>query len=136
MWKPGEERWQSYNKTKFYKKYLQKTESSKKTANKVEMEVNNKLEVNYDKIKNVIRYFTNTILGKLAKEKWKVKVWLDEKSSRRNSEVTCGVALVRPNKSTIYSKKVASSLNEAVKQSFRVVEKSVKRESKKLSYAK
>ena len=128
---PFEDEWVSFEETETYKNYIIKNSNanSLKEVKNMEMEVHNQLGINYGKTLNTVSFFAQSTLEKFAKKnKWKLEVWLDEKNSKKNPKISCGVALVRPRKSTIYAKKVAGNLNEAIKQSLNVIEKSIRRE--------
>jgi hypothetical protein len=95
----------------------------------MKMEVYNQLQINYEKSLGTVNFFAKSVLGKYPKQKkWKVKVWLNEKTNDDNPIFTCGIELIRPRKNTIYAKKESGNLHDAVKKSFNIVEKAVKKD--------
>ena len=137
-WEKLEEKWIPFHKTKAYHNYLLKKRKSKKQKENdkevigMDVEVHNKLGINYSKTLNTISFFAKTHLGKFSKKnKWKLEIWLDEKNSKHSPTISCGMALMRPNKTTIYVKKAAGNLNKAVKQSVGVIEKAIRKENTK-----
>lgn len=125
------DRWRSIRKTKINDI---KPLSQSDLGPQIETSVHNNLEADYGKTISTINYFSTTALGKYAKEKkWKLDVWLDEVKNGGESNVTCGVALKRPNKDLIYTKKTGDSINEAVRQSIKVLEKIVRKDKRSWS---
>jgi hypothetical protein len=139
-WILDDNEWVPFDQTQTYKNYIARKMKDKgnrsvnsavqpREVNEMELEVHNKLDINYNKTLSAISFFTKAALGKFARKKeWKLEVWLEERNSKRNPTFSCGVALLRPKKSTIYAKKVSGNLNEALKRSVAVIEKSIRRE--------
>jgi hypothetical protein len=131
------ELWISFDKTKAYQNYMLKNgkNKSRREAMNMEVKIHNQLGINYDKTLTTVSYIANATLGKFSKKnRWRLEVWLDEKASKSNPLINCGVALIRPKKETIYAKKHAGNLKVAIKQSIGVIEKSIRREGERWDY--
>ena len=129
-WKPCEHEWVSFDETYTYEKF-KKNESTNenKEENLMEMELHNQVDINHKRTLSTIQFFMNAVLGKFSKnDKWKLEVWLDENQNKHNASIVCGMALKRPRRATIYTRKKASSLKDAVKNALKVIEKSIRRE--------
>lgn len=130
-WMPCEDKWISYEKTETYQNYIIRNSSANefKEEKNMELELYNQSTINYGKTLSAISFFSKSALGKFTKkDNWKLKVWLGETNAKVSSKISCGIALIRPRKSKIYTKKVAGNFNEAIKQSLNVIEKSIRRE--------
>ena len=133
-----DEKWVSFDEKKKYRNFLSKKNkigNSSREIKEMDLEVHNQLGINYNKTLSTISFFAKSTLGKFAKKnKWKLEVWLDEENPKGNPTISCAVALVRPRRGTIYAKKVAQSLNEAIKKSVGILEKTIDREEAKWSH--
>lgn len=95
----------------------------------MELKINNKLETNYEKALSTVSYFSKARFSKFPKSKtWNLEFWIDENNPSSNLGISCGIALKRPDKKTLYVKKKAKSLNMAIKRCLEVLENTMKRE--------
>jgi hypothetical protein len=125
------ESWVALRENHNYKNYTMKNSNVKYSTGEMnmEMELHNQLNTEYGKTLNTVSFFTKSALSKFSKkDKWKLEIWLDEKDPQNHSGITCGLALRRANKGTIYVRKKAVTLNEAIKKSINVLERSIRRE--------
>ena len=131
-WKGCEHKWVSFDETKTYKKFKERNENRQESSEEksyIEMKLHNQVDINHSKTVRTIKFFVKSILGKFIRNrKWKLEVWLDENKDHHNTSIICGVALKRPKKDTIYVRKQAPSVKEALKQTLRTIEKSVRRD--------
>lgn len=128
--------WIPFEETEAYLNYMLKNDELKafKEDESMEMEVHNQSKTDYSKVINTVSFFAQSALGKFPKKKkWRIEVWLDERNLKKGKQISCGVALVRPNKTVVYAKKMGENINEAIKNSLNTIEKSVRRESSKLT---
>ena len=135
-WKTFEGEWVSFEETETYENYITKnfTKHKLNEMDGIQMDVHDQLSRSHGKTLNIVSFLTKSTLGKFSrKNKWKLEVWLKQKGSGRNSSVSCDVVLMRPMKKTVYSKKLAGSLNEAVKSSLCAIENSLHGEKKILN---
>lgn len=93
-------------------------------------QVHSHLQDNMEKTSNTVSYFASKALERFSKTSdWNLEVWLDEEGvTHEGRVVTCGVALRRPRRSTIYIKKVGENLRDAIKQCVDVLEDNVSAE--------
>lgn len=125
-WKPIEDDWQSFEDTESYKRFKKK-QNSRRSALKVL--IHDRIGLNHEKALKTVRFHAEKSLRSLTKKRsWVLDVWIDETSDKSREEIICGVALKRPNKATIYSRKVAGSLNQAIKKSVKVLQNTLVKE--------
>lgn len=92
----------------------------------MQMELHNKLNNNHQKTMSTVEYFTHSKLDKFDQRgKWKLEVWLDKVKS--DKKVSCAMALIRPQRSTIFVRRRADSSRDAIKKSINSIAKSARR---------
>ncbi len=92
------------------------------------IKVFNNLDIEFSKALNTLEYYTSSLINKKSgSSNWNMEVWLDEVQTRKGPLITCGLSLKRPKSSSIFSKKTASCLDKAVKESISVVEQSLRK---------
>lgn len=128
-WMPFEDKWVSYDETKTYEDYMKKNGIRKDKSSNVEIEVHNRMQINHTKAFKTIQNLVRNFFKKYAKRgNWKIEFWVEEKTTNRGPEVTCGAALVRPSRSTIYAKKTSGYLRKSVRESLEVINRTVREE--------
>jgi hypothetical protein len=122
--------WESFEETKSFKKFEEKEQPDAE----LDLKIHNKLSINRAKVLGALNFFSKTNLEKLTKGKnWTLEVWLEEKNARKSAndlDFSCGLALKRPKKETIYVKKVAGNLNKVVSNAMKVLENALRKEKR------
>lgn len=117
--------WVSYQDSERYRRFQKKRASN---HSDLEIELNNRSSLDFDRVRRSIQYLSKMILGKFAGAgKWRLKVWLEEQE-KNDKGLQCKVELVRPRQSNLFVRKDTESLQESLRRCLKVLEKSVRRE--------
>ncbi|MDA8793971.1 hypothetical protein N9N67_12045 [Bacteriovoracaceae bacterium] len=126
----SEEKWIPFEETKTYHEFKKRSIKEKfLNSEDMQIEINNHSSMENSKLFGKINYFAKSTFNKFSTRKnWKLEVWLKKSSSRKESDYICGIALSRPQRPTIFVKKMAEECNDAIKNSLSTITRSMNRD--------
>tara|TARA_R110002072_G_scaffold64203_1_gene159086 strand:+ start:63358 stop:63711 length:354 start_codon:yes stop_codon:yes gene_type:complete len=97
----------------------------------MQLHIHNNASIKYSKLVTLVNMISRMRLKKFKKMRdWKLELWISDNNDEA-STIDCGVALVRPNHSTVYTKKRAASFKHVIHSCLKDLENNIREERNK-----